>query len=303
MTDTVLSEYHPFRSAQARDRYLSFYDSQFESWPVASEKRTVRTTDGDTFVRVSGPEDAPALVLLPASRANSVCWISMIEHLSRSHRTYAVDAIYDVGRSVNHKPMKTTGDACLWLDNLLDALGIDGHVDLMGLSLGGCTAAEYVLHSPDRLRKAVWLAPAGVAQRISNGFIFRSLPCMVTPRAFDGFMRWIMSDAADSEGRSRELFEAAVADVILSAKCYTMRPMPGGAPRALQDDELRGIEVPVLYVVGEHERVCPNPHDALARLKEVAPQIETHMIASCGHDLFWMEPRAVSERVLEFLET
>ena len=302
MADGIVTDYHPFRSTDARDRYLDFYDSQFESWPVASENRTVRTADGDTFVRISGPVDAPPLLLLPASRASSVCWILMIEHLSRSHRTYAVDAIYDVGRSVNHRPIKTTDDACVWLDNLLDALGLDDQVDLMGLSLGGCTAAEYVLHSPGRLGKVIWLAPAGVAQRISNGFIFRSLPCMVTPRAFGSFMRWIMGDAAISDGRSRELFEAAVADVILSAECYTMRPMPGGAPRALQDDELRGIEVPVLYVVGENERVCPNPNDAQARLNEIAPQIETHMVADCGHDLFWMEPEAVSERVLEFLQ-
>ena len=226
----------------------------------------------------------------------------MIESLSVRYRTYAVDAIYDVGRSVNRRPIKTVDDATRWLDNLFDELGLSSGINLMGLSLGGCTAAEYVLHAPKRLAKSVWLAPAGVVAPISSGFILRSLPCMLSSRAFEPFMRWVMSDAAASTGKSRAHYDRAVEDVIMSSECYTMRPMPGGAPREFKDHELAGIATPVLYVVGENERVCSDPRKALSRLNTVAPQVQTELIPGCGHDLFWMRPDDVSRKVLDFLD-
>ena len=48
----------------------------------------------------------------------------MIEALSQDFRIYAVDAIYDDGRSVNSRPVKTTEDATGWLDRLFEALGL-----------------------------------------------------------------------------------------------------------------------------------------------------------------------------------
>jgi pimeloyl-ACP methyl ester carboxylesterase len=76
---------------------------------------------------------------------------------------------------------------------------------------------------------------------------------------------------------------------------------PGGGPRKLSDDELRGIKVPVLYVVGENERIC-DPRAAMSRLADVAPQIQSKMIRGAGHDALWVQTRAVGERVTEFLD-
>ncbi len=295
---------HPFRSIEARERYLSYYDGQAAFWPVDSVTRMVRTDDGETFVRISGPDDGPPLVLLPAARASSLCWVAVIEALSQRFRTYAVDAIYDVGRSVNARPIRTAADATAWLDRLLDALGLTEGVNLMGLSLGGWLAAEYVLHDPKRLSRVVWLAPAGAVMPISSGFIARGFLCMLPSRAtFGSFTRWVMPDAARSTGHARTLFENAIDDMVLSAQCFTMRPMPGGAPRSLRDAELRDIVVPVLYLVGEHERVCSDANAAVSRLNRVAPQIETAIIPGVGHDLFILQPEAVSHRVLQFLAT
>ena len=170
---------HPFRSAEARERYLAFYDEHAKSWPVASEARTVHTDDGDTFMLISGPVDAPPLVLLPAGRTNSLCWTPVIEALSESFRTYAVDAIYDDGRSMSSRPIKTTADATGWLDRLFDALELADGVNLMGVSFGGWLAAEYLLHAPERLAKVVWLSPAGVVLPMSGEFLARSMMCLV----------------------------------------------------------------------------------------------------------------------------
>ena len=94
------SAYHPFRSAKAREAYLALYDQQAEHWPVPSETRMVETWYGQTFVRISGAMDAQPLVLLPGASVSSLMWMPHMEALSACCRTYAVDNIYDMGRSI-----------------------------------------------------------------------------------------------------------------------------------------------------------------------------------------------------------
>jgi pimeloyl-ACP methyl ester carboxylesterase len=292
-------DFHPFRSAEARERYLAFYDQQAEGWPIACETRTVATDDGDTFLRVCGPDSAPPLVLLPAGRTNSTCWIPMIPALSEHFRTYAVDAIYDDGRSVNKRPIKTIDDATGWLDGLFDALGLREDITLMGISFGGWLSAEYELHAPERLSKAVWLSPVGVVLPMSGQFLARSMMCLIPSQAtFRWVTRWIMSDAAEKEP---EFFEGAVEEMVLSEECFKFRMWPGGGPRKLTDQELAGIKVPTLYLVGENERICSDPEFAISRVHSVAPQIDTALVPGGGHDVLWVETEAVTERVVGFL--
>jgi hypothetical protein len=57
-----ISEHHPFRSREAKEQYLKFYDMRAKNWPVVSENKMVDTSYGQTFVRISGPVDASPLV-------------------------------------------------------------------------------------------------------------------------------------------------------------------------------------------------------------------------------------------------
>jgi hypothetical protein len=97
--------YHPFKSEKAKQTYLTYYDEHAKRWPIPSEEKMVKTSFGQTFVRISGPEDDPPLVLLPGDSENSLTWIPQIEALSADHRTYAVDNIFDWGRSIYTRPM------------------------------------------------------------------------------------------------------------------------------------------------------------------------------------------------------
>jgi hypothetical protein len=97
--------YYPYRSAEARDTYLSFCDVSAGQWPVVSESRVVSTSYGRTFVRVSGPGGGQPLVLLPGMASSSLFWAPNIEAWSVQYRTYAVDTIGEVGRSVCTKSM------------------------------------------------------------------------------------------------------------------------------------------------------------------------------------------------------
>ena len=83
--------YHPFRSQEAKETYLTYYDECAKRWPVASEEKMVKTSFGQTFVRISGPEDGPPLVLLSGDSENALAWIPQIAALSEDYRTYAVE--------------------------------------------------------------------------------------------------------------------------------------------------------------------------------------------------------------------
>lgn len=286
---------HPFRSALKRERYLAYYDETASLWPVPSEARTVGTDYGPTFVRISGPEEAPPLVLMPGQWGASLMWLSVIEPLSRQFRTYAVDRIDDFGRSVRSRDVRRLHDYMRWMDGCLDSLGLASDVNLLGCSYGGWAAAEYALHAPERLASLMLVSPAGAVGRPSMGLALLGMPFFVAAlgmpsKATVGVLyRWLMPD-----GVGQPWFTRAVEHGVIGSQCFAPIPMVQGAGRVLSDAEFAGLQMPVLYVVGEHERLC-DARAAAARLHRVAPRIEVHVLQGAGHESLPVEP------VLRFL--
>jgi hypothetical protein len=94
-----------FSSADGESAYLDAYDSLLASWPVVPQSVYVPTRFGRTHVLVTGPVDAPPLVLLHAVSVSSAAWFSNVGPLSKHFRVYAVDAMGDCGRSeMQHLP-------------------------------------------------------------------------------------------------------------------------------------------------------------------------------------------------------
>ena len=104
------SAYHPFRSEQAKVKYLKFYDAKATKWPVNSKSTMIDTFYGKTFIRISGPDSSMPLVLLHGIGGNSFQWMPNIEALSENYKTYAIDNIYDNGRSVNSRSIDSADD-------------------------------------------------------------------------------------------------------------------------------------------------------------------------------------------------
>jgi pimeloyl-ACP methyl ester carboxylesterase len=175
--------YFPYRSSAARDSFLAYYDSLAgEQWPVASAERIVPTSYGDTFVRITGPADAPPLVLLPGAVATSLMWAPNIQALSQTCRTFALDQIGDIGRTTCIKRVRCLNELRAWLDEFFDALKVVGRINLMGVSYGGSLAAEYARHAPQRLSTVILLAPGATVLRLSARFVIRLALAAIAPR-------------------------------------------------------------------------------------------------------------------------
>jgi len=296
-----LSEYHPFRSPAKKERYLAHYDARAERWPVVSETRMVDTSWGPTFVRISGPADGPPLVLLPGSNASSLMWETNIEAFSRDHRVFAVDNVFDFGRSIYVRNFKTGDDFVFWFDELLDALSLD-RIRLVGLSYGGWIASEYALVHPNRVEKLVLLAPAATVLQFSTDFMKKGVLCLIPHKHFvTSMMNWALADAATGTEEHRRLADEAADNAWLGIRCFKPKQMV--APRILTDQEFRGLNPPTLFLVGENEVIYSGTGaDAVSRLNTVAPQIITEILPDCGHDLTLVQAELVNQRILEFLD-
>lgn len=294
-----MTPYHPFRSAKAKEQYLKVYDMRVKKWPVASESRMVRTSYGETFVRISGPATAPPLVLLHGMGGNSLQWMPNIKALSESYRTYAVDNIYDNGRSVYTKVVKSPDDFVKWLDELFNALQLKDNINLMGLSYGGWLASQYALRFPDRLHKMVLVAPVCTVLPLPFEWIKRALLCAVPHRYFTkSFMYWLLEDLAKKDEAGRNLLDEEVDFAYLTLRSFKHKRQVN--PTVLEDRELQGIRVPTLFLVGENEKIYSAPK-AIERLNKVAPRIKTEVIPHAGHDVTVVQAEMVNGKVLDFL--
>ena len=290
---------HPFRSVEARDRYLKVYDLRSRDWPVPQETLLADTAYGPTFVRISGPADAPPLVLLHGAGGNSLQWIPNAHALSQHFRIYAVDNIFDFGRSVYTRDISTPDDFTTWLDELFNTLNLKDNINLVGLSYGGWITAEYALRFPERLHKIVLLAPAGTVLPLRVEWIMRAVLCAFPSRHFtESFLYWLLDDMVQKDQAGRLLVDQWVDDQFLAIQSYKPKRLVN--PRVLEDDELASFKVPVLYMVGEHEKIY-SASEALDRLHQVAPGIQTQLVPGAGHDLTAVQADLVDARIIQFL--
>ena len=295
--------YHPFRSAAAKAEYLAHYDAAVETWPIPSEGQMVETSYGQTFVRISGPAAAPPLILFPGAGGSSLQWRLSIEALSKSHRTYAVDGLINlgcVGRSVYTQAITDAAEAMAWLDDLFAELGLTDNITLVGASHGGWLASQYALHAPQRLSKVVLVAPAGTVLPFRAAYIARTILISIFPsrNMYLRFFKWSFKDLAQQNG---PFLEMMADDFLLSARCF--EPInPKALPRltAMSDEELQRMTTPTLFLVGENE-VLYSASKAVARLKELAPEIETAVIPKAGHDLLLVQAEMVHQKIEAFL--
>ena len=292
-----MTAFYPYRSAVAKETYRSFYDSRSANeWPIHSENRMVATSFGQTFVRISGPDGASPLVLLPGMTATSLLWTPNIRAFSEAYRTFAIDPIGDVGRSECSRPLRCLSDHIVWLDELFNELGLGDAVNMVGLSHGGWLTCQFALSFPKRVHKMVLLAPAATVQPFSLEFLIRGTLGATRRRYFvRAVVHWLFADLVLQDPIRAE---AAVDGMLRTFHCMQLRRVI--TPTVLKDHELRSLRIPTLFIVGENEKIYA-ARKAVLRLQKVAPQIMAEIIPGAGHDFTIVQANMVNRKVLDFL--
>jgi pimeloyl-ACP methyl ester carboxylesterase len=128
---------HPsaFKTPKGEAAYLAAYDAAMKRWPVPYEEMDIPSRFGMTHVIVSGPKDAPPMVLLHGYWATSTMWAPNIADFSKDYRVYAVDVIGQPSRSIPAEAIRDAADYAAWLTATLNALHLDS------VCLVGCRSA------------------------------------------------------------------------------------------------------------------------------------------------------------------
>ncbi len=253
--------------AAARD-IAERYTALLRRWPVANTQLRLATRQGETFVIASGPVDAPPLILLHGSLANSTTWMGDIKHWAKRFRVYAVDVIGEPGFSAPSRPPFKSDAHAAWLDDVLDGLGI-GRAAFVGMSLGGWMTLDYAIRRSERVRAVAAICPAGVGRQ-KMGVFLKVLPLLIV-------------------GNGRKASE-----IVLGSKAFDAAPpefialmdaiFRGARPRAtplpiFNDADLARLTMPVLAIVGAK--------DALIRSAETKTRPERIGASvkwlDCGH--------------------
>lgn len=269
-----------------RERYRAFLDR----WPVAREEVRIATSQGDTFVVVSGDVGAPPLVLLHGSAANSVVWMGDVRAFAEHFRVYAVDVIGEPGLSAGSRPPLASDAHAVWLDDVLGGLGVE-RASFVGVSLGGWLALDYAIRSPGRVEQVAVLCPGGVGRQKIR-IVFEALAL----RACGAWgKRKLMERVLGRPGAPSPHSPGVKAFTDFIALIHeNVRPRMVKLP-VFSDEALRGLSMPVLAIVGARD-VMLDSSDTKLRLQRSVPRAEVVYLEDAGHFI-----PGQTGRVLEFL--
>jgi pimeloyl-ACP methyl ester carboxylesterase len=287
---------------------MAAYETSMKLWPVAYEPIEITNRYGRTHLVAAGPKGARALVLLHADFMSLTMWAANIADLSRDNRVYAVDVMGQPGKSVPDKPLRTRDDAAAWITEVLDDLELRKPT-LVGMSYGGWFSLNYAIRAPERLERLILLSPGGsfLPERLT--FYLRGLPSMVfsfLPQGllFDRFFPAFTVEENLRDPIVRAMNERVSHQMYLGVKHFSVWKnwrSQNIEPHVFPDEELRGMHVPTLLLIGQQESLY-DPVAALERARKLIPNLESALIPQAKHAMTQEQHGLVDKRILAFLQ-
>lgn len=279
-----------YKSPQVKARFMEIYDAKMKEWPVPYESLYVDTSYGQVHVIISGPEDAPPMLLLHASGVPAWSWKYNVEQLSQRYRTYAIDLIGDAGRSeydsLDNRMRDGQDEAELYAE-ITDQLGVV-QAYVVGASEGGFIGTQYALHAPERVEKLVLLGPMGYSGATQSVFRIMFAQFFPLKSIQESTFRWAFSDDPKLGQEFGEWFRL----IMTGLKPVKVAPLP------LKPEQRQRIQVPVLMVLGKRDNLVGDPAKATALVQDI-PDIRVEVLDT-GHLVGAEQPQQVNTLILEF---
>ncbi len=289
-----------FKTPEGEATFLAAYEAVMKFWPVPYEESEILGRFGMTHVVVSGPQDAPPLVLLHGFISTLTMWSPNVADFSKEYRVYAIDVMGQPGKSIPDpdEQVRNAADFVVWLSETLDGLNLD-RISLVGMSYGGWLALNFAMIAPERVRKLALLSPGASFQPLVKQFFLRGMLMGLFPTRLtvNSFMGWMGFEDMPGDTVSRRLLDL----FYLGMKHFRLSPEHSRIMGVFSDDELRALHVPVLLLIGENE-VIYDPTKALARARAFLPNFEGELVTGANHNMCGSHYPIVDARVLNFLK-
>jgi pimeloyl-ACP methyl ester carboxylesterase len=263
------------------------------------------------FARVNGIRMAyrmqgagPPLVLVMGYRLSSVAWpTSFVEALADQYTVVTPD---NRGTGLSDKPVDGYAIANMARDihGLLDELEIP-NVHMLGYSMGGAIAQEFVRQFPDRIRHLVLCATmcGGVRATYAKASVTRVM------REIDGLSPeqiarriWQVTYAPAYLRRHQELAEdqtqreVSVPTPLHSADLQFQAFAEFDGSKALAD-----IACPTLVLTGDLDELIPPQNSAM--MASMIPNARLVIVPGGGHRVLWETPDECTDVITEFIRS
>ena len=275
---------------QVQAEMMAIYDAKLAQWPTPYETRYLDTSYGKVHVIISGPEGAPAVLLLNAGQMAGWSWVTSVGALNEGYRTYAIDTIGEPGKSELSDINRFPQDGAEWSDLLVeitDELDVD-RAFVVGASNGGFLALNYAIHHPERIEKIALLGAMGLTPS-TNENIMRITFAQMFPLKWvqANTIRWSFGDDPELRAQIDEWFRLVFQTAPQQSPPITMKP-----------EELQQVKVPVLALLGSEDHLMGDL-EAVRELASNVPGIEVIEIEA-SHLMGMEEPETCNQLILEF---
>ena len=249
-------------------------------WYEATQDHTrVIDLDGRKIQIMEGGEGEPLLYLHSAYGEN--LWLPFHQKLAEHFRVIA-PAHPGFAKSEGIEEIDSMEDMIFHYLDLLDYLGQD-RINMAGVSLGGWIASEFATRYPDRVKRLVLAASAGLWMAdhpMTDLFAFLRRPERLREINFhdpNSYMAEMLIPTEADEERMAAAYKAMTATARLA-----WNP-PGHNPKLA--GRLRRIKSPTLIIWGDDDRLIPTPY-----AEEWAAHIKDSRVVKikdCGHMLMF----------------
>ncbi|MFD7492509.1 alpha/beta fold hydrolase [Streptomyces sp. NPDC059832] len=279
-----------------RDRHFAACEAVYALGAPARSETDVETRFGTTHVYRYGPtdpaaEDRTPVVLIHGAGGCSAQWYPNTRALGAERPVYALDTPGDPGRSVHREPMWQPERAAQWMDETLDALGLD-RVHLVGSSYGGWLVINQAHLRPGRLASVTALDPGGL-EKVGLRFfawVFASLFATFAPKALRPRLAAWLEQPVLVVPELRAMVRTGV-------RAFRVRRP---APLPLSDEQLGSIRTPFHLIMGRRSLLV-HPQRQLERVPRLIPGARAEIIAETGHGPQIDYPDLVNARMLTFM--
>lgn len=249
--------------------------------------RYLQTGFGPVWINEVGPEGAPPLIALHGLHTPAPFNLELILPLTQHFRVICPDIPGQAGMTPGVAPLPSNQAYAIWLETLMDCLGIE-QCPMVGLSFGGAMLLDMAVLNPQRITAASLIVPAGFSRPFWRPFKKLVLPLIsfklhTDQQHFDQLMKPVM-------GSNWPELEAFYFSVFQSGIPMTLIP-----PGPFRVEDLCRFSAPVqLFVANEDvyfspEKQMKNAQLALPNLVHVRQVDDLHIPSLKNRSLIQQE--------------
>ncbi|WP_440769229.1 alpha/beta fold hydrolase [Natronorubrum sp. DTA28] len=286
-----------YRSARGERRIKGFYDHLLSNLETQFDREWVDTRFGETHVLVTGPDDAPPLVVFHGGNVVNPVSLEWVLPLADEFRLYAPDTVGHPGYSAQTRLSPRDESYGAWVTDVLDGLGVE-RAPMIGGSYGAGILLRTAAYAPERIERAGLLVPAG----LGTGSIWRLLREIILPMVYYR----LAPSRARLERAVQPMFTdptSAVDETVLEliGTVFEEVRLERSLPKTATAAELEGFDAPTLLAVAEEDVFFP-PDVVVPRAKETIDTLE--VIVRLRGESHFLSPgarRSLCEHLSAFL--